>query len=196
MQAESQLAKNAILEVALQLAERRSWDALHLYELASEMGVTLAEIQRHYPDKDALTEAWFDVADAAMLRLPQDAAWQHLPLGERLQSAYWTWLQALAPHRRLTREMLAYKLQPEHLHLQAYGVMRISRTVQCIREVAMVPATGWRRELAEAVLTSTYLAVFSSWLFDDSPGAQRTQALLRRMLGAAGLGARALAYPG
>ncbi len=49
---------------------------------------------------------------------------------------------------------------------------------------------------AIAVLTSTYLAVFGSWLFDDSPDAQRSQALLARLLAAAAQGARALAYPG
>lgn len=196
MQSEPQLTKSAILDVALQLASRRSWDALHLYEVSQEMGVPLAEISRHYPDKDALAEALFDRADAALFRCADRPGWRQLPVQERLHCAYTAWLQALAPHRRLVREMLGYKLQPEHVHLQARGIMRISATVQWIREVALLPATGWRRELSETVLTSTYLAVFACWLFDDSTGARRTHALLERLLGAAGVGARVLAYPG
>ncbi|HET8745544.1 MAG TPA: TetR family transcriptional regulator, partial [Ramlibacter sp.] len=110
MQAEAQVARSAILEVALQLAERSSWDAIHLYEVAREMGIGLADIQRHFPNKDAIAEAWFDLADAALLRLAQTPGWLQLPVRERLQDAYTEWLETLAPHRRITREMLGYKL--------------------------------------------------------------------------------------
>jgi AcrR family transcriptional regulator len=192
MQAEPQLAKKAILEVALQLAQRSSWDALHLYEVAREMGVGLADIQRHYPNKDALTEAWFDLADAALLRMASTPGWQQFPQRQRLQFAYTAWLETLAPHRRITREMLGYKLQPEHVHLQVRGIMRTSDTVQWIREVAMLPEVGWRRELAEAVLTTIFLTVFTHWLFDESPGARRTQTLLERLLRGADFGGRLL----
>jgi ubiquinone biosynthesis protein COQ9 len=185
MQSEPQAAKHAILEVALQLASRRSWDELHLYEVAREMGMGLADIQRHYGDKDEIADAWFDVADAALLRLAHTPGWQQFPQRDRLQLAYAAWLEALAPHRRITREMLGYKLQPEHVHLQVRGVMRVSRTVQWIREAALLPEVGWRRELAEAVLTSIFLTVFTHWLFDESPGGRRTQRLLGTLLTAA-----------
>lgn len=193
MQAEVQVAKGAILEVALQLAERSSWDAIHLFDIAREMGVGLPEIQRHFPNKDALAEAWFDLADAALLRLAQAPGWQQRPQRERLQHACAEWLQTLAPHRRLTREMLGYKLQPEHVHLQVRGILRTSDTVQWIREVAMLPEVGWRRELAEAVLTTIFLTVFTHWLFDDSPQSRRSHALLERLLRGADFGGRLLA---
>jgi AcrR family transcriptional regulator len=195
MQSEAQVARSAILEVALQLAERTSWDAIHLFEVAHEMGVGLGEIHRHFPNKDALAEAWFDLADAALLRLAHTPGWQQLPQRQRLQCAYMEWLGTLAPHRRLTREMLGYKLQPEHVHLQVRGVMRISDTVQWIREVAMVPETGWRRELAETVLTTIFLTVVTHWLFDESPQSRRTEALLRQLLRGADFGARLIVPP-
>jgi ubiquinone biosynthesis protein COQ9 len=65
------------------------------------------------------------------------------------------------------------------------GIMRISSTVQCMREVALLPSTGWRRELEEAGLTSMYLLTFSCWLTDGTPNAQRTRRLLERLLDAA-----------
>jgi AcrR family transcriptional regulator len=189
MQAEAQVAKSAILEVALQLAERSSWDAVHLFDVAHEMGVGLADIHRHFPNKDALAEAWFDLADAALLRLAHTPGWQQVPQRQRLHHAYTEWLATLAPHRRITREMIGYRLQPEHVHLQARGVMRISDTVQWIREVAMLPEVGWRREAAETVLTTIFLTVFAHWLFDESPQSRRTQALLSQLLRAADVGA-------
>jgi AcrR family transcriptional regulator len=112
MQAEAQLAKSAILEVALQLAEKGSWDRIHLFEVAREMGVGLADIHRHFRNKDALAEAWFDLADAALLRLAQTPGWLQVPQKQRLQFAYSAWLDALAGHRRLTREMIGYRLSP------------------------------------------------------------------------------------
>lgn len=195
MQSEPQLARSAILEVALQLAEKSSWDRIHLFDVAREMGVGLADIHRHFPNKDALAEAWFDLADAALLRLAQTPGWLQLPQRQRLQLAYSAWLDALAGHRRLTREMIRYRLQPEHVHLQVRGVLRISDTVQWIREAAMLPEVGWRRETAEAVLTSIFLTVFTRWLFDESPGGRRTQVLLERLLRSADFGARLLVPP-
>jgi AcrR family transcriptional regulator len=192
MQSEPQAAKGAILEVALQLAEKGSWDEIHLFDVARHMGVGLADIHRHFPNKDALAEAWFDLADASLLRLAQTPGWLQLPQRQRLHHAYAEWLETLAPHRRLTREMLGYKMQPEHVHLQVRGVMRVSDTVQWIREVAMVPEVGWRRELAETVLTSIFLTVFTHWLFDGSPQSRRTDKLLDTLLRGADFGARLL----
>ena len=190
MQSEPQLAKSAILEVALQLAEKAGWDRIHLFDVAREMGGSLADIHRHFPNKDALADAWFDLADAALLRLAQTPGWLQLPQRQRLQFAYAAWLDALSGHRRVTREMIGYRLQPEHVHLQVRGVLRISDTVQWIREVAMLPEVGWRRETAETVLTTIFLAVFTRWLFDESPGARSTEVLLERLLRAADFGAR------
>jgi ubiquinone biosynthesis protein COQ9 len=57
--------------------------------------------------------------------------------------------------------------------------------VQWIREVTMLRATGWRREVEEAVLTTIYLATFACWIADATAGSRRTRDLLWRLLGAA-----------
>lgn len=176
---------SSILDAALALAEQRGWDAVHLHDVAQALGVPLAEVARHYGDKDALVEAWFDRADAALLALPESPGWMELTPRQRLNQATTAWLAALAPHRRTSAHMLRYKFQPEHLHLQAQGAVRISRTVQWIREVARLPAVGWRREFEEAVLTSIHLVTLTRWLADDSAGFQRTRAFLDRLLAAA-----------
>src|SRR3954470_11452249 len=103
--------RRTILDTALELGEQRGWDALHLYEIAQAMGATLADILRHYEHKDALAEAWFDRADAALLTLPQAPGWSDLSFRQRLHRAIVAWLDQLAPHRRLSAEMLGYKLQ-------------------------------------------------------------------------------------
>lgn len=175
----------SILDAALALAEQRGWDAVHLHDVAQALGVPLADVARHYNTKDELVEAWFDRADAALLAVAESPDWMELTARQRLHAAFFAWLDGLAPHRRTTAHMLRYKFQPEHLHLQAQGAVRISRTVQWIREVARLPAVGWRREAEEAVLTSIYLATFARWLADDSPRTGRTRDFLDGLLAAA-----------
>jgi ubiquinone biosynthesis protein COQ9 len=179
-----------VIAAALRIAELDGgWDAVRVHVVAREAGIPLAEVHRVFPDRDAIAEGFFDQADQALLAVADEPGWLRRPPRERVCRAVMAWLDALSPHRRVVRGMLGYKLQPEHLHLQARGVLRISGTVQCIREAAMLPATGWRRELEEAVLTSIYLATFTSWLTDASLRTARTRRLLDVLLSLAGRGA-------
>lgn len=82
--------------------------------------------------------------------------------------------------------MLRYKFEFGHIHLQTAGVLRVSRTVQWLREAAALQATGTRRIAQEVTLTGIYLATFGYWLNDSSGGQRKTRALLRRQLSAAG----------
>lgn len=164
-----------IIDTALTLGTERGWDGFHLHDVAARLGISLADIAGHFAGKDAIAEAWFERADAALLAAPDAPGWHLLSPRERLQRAILSWLDALAAHRQLAAEMLRYKLQLEHLHLQVQGALRVSRTVQWIREAALLPATGWRRECEEAALTAIYLSTFACWLRDDSLGASRSR---------------------
>ena len=184
--------REAIVDSALELGEQLGWDAVHLHEVAQALGIGLADIAGRFAHKDAIAEAWFDRADQALLAAPAAPGWSQLDPIERLHAAVFAWLDALAPHRRLSGQMLRYKLQPEHLHLQALGAVRVSRTVQTLREVAGLKSAGWRREAEEAALTAMYLAALLSWLRDDSAGAAASRDRLRRWLARADFVARRL----
>jgi ubiquinone biosynthesis protein COQ9 len=159
------LGTRAIFEIALALArEAGSWDALRMHDVARAANMSVADLLRRVPDRDALAEIAFDVADEAMRTASEDPAWTTLPPRERCARCVQAWLAALPPERKLVRGMLAYKMHPEHLHLQAQGIMRISRTVQTMRELSLLRATGLRREIEEAALTTWYLAKFARWL--------------------------------
>lgn len=176
----SELAER-ILDQALQIAEQSCWEELQLHALGDALEISLDQVRQHYAQKDDLVEAWFDRADAVVLGDPvfdpqQDTAEQ------RLEKVIMAWLNALATHRRLTREMLLYKLEPGHIHLQALGVMRISRTVQWFREAARLESHNLQRMVEETCLTAVYLASFTRWMFDDSPHSRYTQQFLQDAL--------------
>lgn len=171
-----------IVDTALGMAEEGSWESTRLHDVADRLEISLDDIRQHFPQKDDLAEAWFDRADRALLETPHQEGFMDLPRSSRLLQVISTWLQTLAPHRRLTREMLAYKLEPGHFHLQALGIMRISRTVQWFLEAARQDNTGLQRILEESCLTAIYLATFTRWLFDDSPDSRNSLGFLGRAL--------------
>lgn len=167
-----------ILDTALGMAESESWEDLHLYAIARRLDISLAQIRQHYPQKDDIVEAWFDRADRAVLSFKPTPEFLNLSARERLQQVIITWLETLAPHRRITREMLRYKFEFGHIHLQALGIMRISRTVQWFREAARVDTSRFRRIVEETGTTAVYLMTFAKWLHDDSADSIKTRQFL------------------
>ncbi|MGZ8163592.1 MAG: hypothetical protein ACXWTT_12075 [Methylobacter sp.] len=185
---------NQILDTALSLAESSSWEKIHLYMIAQALEISLDQIRQNYPQKDDLVEAWFDRADSAVLNMGTSPEFINLSVRERLHKVIMTWFESLAPHRRITSEMLLYRLEFGHIHLQALGIMRISRTVQWFREAARIDTTSLRRILEETGTTTIYLMSFARWLNDDSPGFSKTREFLDRLLLNAEQGAKKIGF--
>lgn len=175
-----------IVDTALELADAGSWEALRLHQVAERLGIGLDDIHAHFPEKEALAEAWFDRADRAMLARAGQPELGLLLRRERVEELVMTWLDALAPHRRVTRQMILGKMEPGHLHVQIPGLLRVSRTVQWLREAAGLDAPLPRRALEESALTAIYLATFAVWMTDSTPASRRTREFLRARLEQAG----------
>jgi ubiquinone biosynthesis protein COQ9 len=178
--------RERIVDAALELAEARSWEAVRLHDVAAALEIGLEDVRVHFREKEDVAEAWFDRADRALLEHAASAEIQALPAGERLHPVMMAWLDALHAHRRVTRQMIAGKLEPGHLHVQIPALMRISRTVQWMREAAGRDATYLRRAAEETLTTGLYLTTFVYWMYDDSAGSQRTRRLLAGLLRTAG----------
>lgn len=177
--------RERIVDTALDLAEQSSWEAMRLHQVAAALGITLDDVRAHFREKEDIVDAWFDRADAAMLREAARIEVAALPMRERLQHTLMVWLAALATHRRPTRQMIANKFEPGHVHYQFTELLRVSRTVQWWREAAGCTATLPRRAFEEVGHTGIYLATFTYWMFDESEGTQRTAEFLNRALGRA-----------
>ena len=128
--------RERIVDTALDLAEQSSWEAVRLHQVAAALGITLDDVRAHFREKEDIVDAWFDRADAAMLREAARIEVAALPMRERLHHTLMAWLAALAAHRRPTRQMVVNKFEPGHVHYQIAGLLRVSRTVQWWREAA------------------------------------------------------------
>jgi AcrR family transcriptional regulator len=171
-----------ILDAALSLGEQRGWDDVHMYDIADHMQIGLAEIERHFRNKDEIAEAWFRRADRAIASCAGEPGWMELGVRERISRAIRAWFGALERHKGLTVAMLRYKVQPDHIHLVIKGVLGTSSTVQWVREAARVPSTGLRRELEEPALTAIFLSTLALWLLESTPGTPRAWAWLEARL--------------
>lgn len=174
---------DSLLDTAMRLANERSWEKLQLHDVARELDIPLHEIHRHVAQKDDLVEAWYDRADRAMLKAAQAPGYSELTLHERLHLLTMRWLDTLAEYKTVSRDMLLYKLEPGHVHLQLQGLLRVSRTVQWIREAALQDSTHLRRIIEEIGLTGLYLQTFLYWMGDSSAGQSKTRRFLHRRLG-------------
>lgn len=166
--------RERIVDAAVALGEKDSWEAVRLHDVAGSLGVTLDEVHRHFREKEDVVDAWFDRADCAMLRESEAQDFHALTPRGRIQRLIMAWLRALAPHRKVTRQMIYGKLEPGHVHILFPGLMRVSRTVQWVREAAHRDATYVRRALEETGLTTIYLMTFLYWMNDDSAGSEAT----------------------
>ena len=171
-----------ILDSALKLADVCGWERLHLFDVAADLGVGLDSIASHYREKDQLVEAWFDRADQAMLAHAKAADLLPLTPAKRLEELLLAWLASLAAHRAVTGQMLLYKLEPGHVHLQIGGLLRISRTVQWWREAAQRETLHLRRIAEESLLSGVYLRCFIHWLRHPEQDPAEFRALLRSQL--------------
>lgn len=171
-----------ILDAAITRAEHVGWEAVRLSDVAEVLGIGLDDIRRHYGKKEAIADAWFDRADTVML---QAAASEHARLPselERIEDCIIAWLGALDTRRRVTREIILNKLEPGHLHVQISAVLRISRTVQWLREACDRQQTFVLRALDESVLTTLFVTTVVYWLLNPSGDLQSVRRFLRRLL--------------
>ena len=175
-----------ILEAALEMAEERGWAGVRLVDVAATLGIPPNEVLSHYKDLNGLSDAWFLRGWQAMLA-PKAKGFADLAAAKRIEICLLAWFDALAPHRRVTAQMLEGKLHLPHLHHWVPMVFDLSRTVQWLREAALLPASyGTKRAQVEEIgLTGLFLATLALWCRDASPHQERTRRFLRRRLGQA-----------
>jgi len=177
--------EQAIVDTALSLAEDKDWESVRLYRIAAELNISLDKIRLHFREKEDIIDAWFDRADQAMLKTREKESFKHSNTREKLHRLLMSWLTALQQHRRVTRQMIFGKLEPGHIHYQVQGLLRVSRTVQWLREAAGLSSTLPGRAIEETALTALYLATFAKWMFDDTEDSQSTSRFLQNRLNSA-----------
>ena len=135
-----------ILKATLAIAREEGWASAGLSAVAARAKVPMSELSRHFRDTDAIADAWFRVGLDAMLA-PPPRGFSRRPAAARLEILMRRWFDALAPHRRVTAEMLSAKLWIFHPHHYVPMVFNLSRLIQWLRDLARLDAGGWRKQI-------------------------------------------------
>ncbi|MDX1425384.1 MAG: hypothetical protein R3322_19710 [Kiloniellales bacterium] len=171
-----------IVDRTLALAGEVGWSRVRLRRVAADLGIPLADLRARFRDLDAVADAWFARALAAMLAAPE-AGFADLPARERVYLVMMRWFEAQRAERAVVGEMLSAKLYPSHPHHWVPMVFSLSRLIQWLREVAALDAAAGRRQVEEVGLTLLFLATLGVWLRDESADLAATRRFLRRRLG-------------
>lgn len=174
-------AAGAILDAALALAERDGWANVRMMHVAAHLNCSLAAVHAHYRDMDAIADAWFGRALAALLA-PPPRGFAKLPPKERMFIILTRWLDALAAHRTVSAQMIGQKLYPSHPHHWVPMVFSLSRLVHALLDAALIDSRGRQRQAEELGGTLLVLATLRVWCGDGSAGQERTRAFLKARL--------------
>ncbi len=174
--------RDAIIDTALEMADEAGWAHVRLHKVADRLGVTLPEIRAHFPDLDAVANAWLERADDTMLGTAECADLAEAPAPERIYAAMIAWFTALSGRRSHLKAILRYKFEPSHIHLQAALVVATSRRVQWLREAARLDAAGRQKSVEELGLTVLFGAAVLRWCNDGSENFEATRSFIERRL--------------
>ena len=187
-QSENQTAtrdlRTAILDAALDLAEEKGqWSHVRLHDVADRLHISPSEVLDHYRDLDSVADPWFLRGLKAMVA-PKPADFIQQPARRRIETCLLAWFDALAPHQRVTAQMLRGKLHLSHPHHWVPMIFNLSRVIHWLREAAQLPAPyGTRRASREEItLTALFVATLIVWTTDDSVGQEQTRRFLQNEL--------------
>src|SRR5215207_9704358 len=171
-------------DAALDLVEEKGqWSAVRLHDVADRLQIPPFEVLNHYRDLDSVADAWFVRGLKAMVA-PKPPDFIREPEWRRIEICLLAWFDALAPHQRVTAQMLRGKLHLSHPHHWVPMIFSLSRVIHWLREAAQLPAVyGTRRAQREEVgLTALFLGALMIWTRDKTASQARTRRFLRREL--------------
>ena len=78
--------------------------------------------------------------------------------------------------------MLYGKLEPGHLHILFPAILRVSRTMQWLREATHQDATNLQRAVEETGLTGIFFMTLGVWINDKTIDLEKTNDFLHKRL--------------
>lgn len=183
----SERTRALIRDVALRSFRVRGYDATTIRLIAQEAGVSVGTTNYHFPSKsDLIQELYLDVqithrdAAAPLLATTDD-------LVERLGVVFRTGLAQLQPYHQFAPEFLSASVSPRSSMNPLSDESAPARdiVVGVFRDAVAGAKNSVPKEFQDGLpsallLAHLLLALF--WVYDKSPGQQRTYALLERGL--------------
>jgi AcrR family transcriptional regulator len=182
-----------LVEIALHSFRERGYDDTTIRLIATEAAVSTGNAYYHFPTKNHLVQELYLQVQAEH----RDAAAAGLAanddLVERLRVVYHSGIDTIAPFHEFAPGFLSAAMSPRSPinPLSADSQPARDIAVSTFREAATGAKKGFPAEFADRVpdlLLLAYLLLALFWVYDRSPGQQRTHRLIDRGLALLKLG--------
>jgi AcrR family transcriptional regulator len=171
--------RDKIIAAFLGLLTEKPIEQIGLAEIASEAGVSLAQLRGEFGSALAIYAAHIKAIDRAVLAEDlSDMAEE--PPRERLFDVLMRRLETMTPYREAVRSVLRSATRNPPLALALNGIA--VRSQQWMLTAAGVNASGPRGMMRAQGLAVLFASVLRTWTEDDEPGLARTMAALDRAL--------------
>ena len=163
----------------MSLLAEKPIEQIGLADIATEAGVSLAQLRGEFASPIAIYAAHIKAIDRAVLA-GDLSDMEEEPPRERLFDVLMRRLEAMAPHRDAVRSLLRSAMRNPPLALALNGLA--ARSQQWMLTAAGINASGLRGMLRAQGLALLFGSVLRVWTRDDDPGLARTMAALDRAL--------------
>lgn len=180
--------RQSIVTAALDLFERKGFEATTTREIAKAAGVAEGTVFNYFETKDDIALHFFETeVDHAIAAVRADAALQGAPLEEKLFALIHSQIEFLAPYEgfigaafvRALRPSSKLALSPRALELRARYLDFVQDLIEESLPKRRARQLSW---IAPQAFWIYYLGVLLYWLHDGTPGKQNTLAFLDRSL--------------
>lgn len=178
----AQVTRSHLLSTALNIFRERGLDSATMRELASAAGASLGSAYYYFPSKEAIIQAYYDDVQLEHARRLQEAiAAKRLDLAGRLRVAFHSKLDILQGDRKLLSALFRYTGDP-HYPLSALGEGTRKNRLESMAVFATALSDERLpddiRALLPAALWALHLGILLYFIYDDSPGQERTRRLV------------------
>jgi AcrR family transcriptional regulator len=187
----SEQTRTLILETALRLFEERGYDRTTMRAIAKEAGVSVGNAYYYFDSKEHLVQGFYDRLAAEHQAASQDVLGDEPDLGRRLQKVLDAWLDLSAPYHRFAAQFFKNAadpdsplspFSPESHNARDSAIAVLQQTLAGARNAAGAGAKA-DPELAEMLPQLLWLyqmGIVLFWVYDRSPGSERTRRLVAR----------------
>ncbi|WP_329313422.1 TetR/AcrR family transcriptional regulator [Streptomyces sp. NBC_01262] len=187
--AKSEQTRTLILETAMRLFEERGYDKTTMRAIAKEAGVSVGNAYYYFDSKEHLVQGFYD----RLANEHQAAAQELLDSGERdlaarLRGVMELWLDVSEPYHRFAVQFFKNAADPESPLSPFSPDSRHAREATIAIHEKVLSGSGVKvdAELAEMLpelLWMYQMGVVLFWVYDRSPGSERTRRLVARTAG-------------
>lgn len=181
----AELTRRSIVDAAMRLFLDGGYDKTTMRAIADEAGVSLGNAYYYFGSKEHLLQAFYDRVQTEHAAVAETVLAREKEFPARLQGLVEAWVDIAEPYHAFAGKFFKNAAEPSSplspFSPDSAGTRVASTELfrRAVEDSDLKLAADLRRQLPD-LLWLTHMGVVLFWVHDDSPGQERTRALVRR----------------